>query len=101
MIRFYYHPTPNPVKVALFLEETSLAYEVVPIDTGKGQQHFDRGHAERPESTLNRAKSSDQRGPWPGRSTPRGIQFSSLRRCRRVYFSVPTTPSMRTLKELP
>ena len=39
MIRFYYHPTPNPAKVALFLEETGLPYEVVPVDTAKGQQH--------------------------------------------------------------
>jgi len=39
MIRFYYHPTPNPAKVALFLEETGLAYEVVPVDTSKGEQH--------------------------------------------------------------
>lgn len=36
MIRFYYHPTPNPAKVALFLEETGLPYQVVPIDTSKG-----------------------------------------------------------------
>ena len=27
MIRFYFHPTPNPAKVALFLEETGLPYE--------------------------------------------------------------------------
>lgn len=39
MIRFYYHPTPNPAKVALFLEEAGLAYEVVPVDTSKGEQH--------------------------------------------------------------
>lgn len=39
MIRFYFHPTPNPAKVALFLEEAGLAYEVVPIDTSKGEQH--------------------------------------------------------------
>src|SRR5260370_23187448 len=39
MIRFYYHPTPNPAKIALFLEETGLPYEVVPVDTSKGQQH--------------------------------------------------------------
>jgi GSH-dependent disulfide-bond oxidoreductase len=39
MIRFYYHPTPNPVKVALLLEETGLAYETVPIDTSRGEQH--------------------------------------------------------------
>lgn len=39
MIRFYFHPTPNPIKVALFLEEAGLPYEVVPIDTSKGEQH--------------------------------------------------------------
>ena len=39
MIRFYYHPSPNPAKVALFLEETGLPYELVPIDTRKGEQH--------------------------------------------------------------
>ncbi|WP_207005554.1 glutathione S-transferase family protein [Trinickia mobilis] len=39
MIRFYFHPTPNPAKIALFLEEAGLAYEVIPVDTSKGEQH--------------------------------------------------------------
>jgi GST-like protein len=39
MIRFYFHPTPNPAKVALFLEEAGLAYETLPVDTSKGEQH--------------------------------------------------------------
>ena len=39
MIRLYYHPTPNPVKIALLLEEAGLPYQVVPIDTLKGDQH--------------------------------------------------------------
>ena len=39
MIRFYFHPTPNPAKIALFLEETGLAYKMIPIDTRKGEQH--------------------------------------------------------------
>jgi GSH-dependent disulfide-bond oxidoreductase len=39
MIRFYFHPTPNPAKVALLLEEAKLPYEVIPIDTSKGEQH--------------------------------------------------------------
>jgi GST-like protein len=39
MIRFYFHPTPNPAKVALFLEESDLDYELVPVDTSKGEQH--------------------------------------------------------------
>ncbi len=40
MIRFYFHPTPNPAKVALFLEESGLAYQIVPVDTSKGEQHL-------------------------------------------------------------
>jgi len=39
MIRFYFHPTPNPMKIALFLEEAGLPYEMVPVDTSKGEQH--------------------------------------------------------------
>ncbi len=39
MIRFYFHPTPNPAKVALFLEEAGLPYEPIPVDTSKGEQH--------------------------------------------------------------
>lgn len=38
MIKFYYHPSPNPAKVALFLEESGLAYTLVPVDTRKGDQ---------------------------------------------------------------
>jgi GST-like protein len=39
MIKFYYHPSPNPAKVALLLEETGLPYELMPVDTRKGEQH--------------------------------------------------------------
>ena len=39
MIRFFFHPTPNPAKVALLLEELELPYEVIPVDTSKGEQH--------------------------------------------------------------
>jgi GST-like protein len=39
MIQFYYHPSPNPAKVALMLEETGVPYELVPVDTRKGEQH--------------------------------------------------------------
>ncbi len=38
MIRFYYAPVPNPAKVALFLEESGLPYELIPVDTRKGDQ---------------------------------------------------------------
>ncbi len=39
MIKLYYHPSPNPLKVALFLEECGLEYELAPVDTRKGDQH--------------------------------------------------------------
>lgn len=39
MLKFYYHPTPNPTKISLFLAETDLPFELVPIDTFKGEQH--------------------------------------------------------------
>ncbi|WP_341363533.1 glutathione S-transferase family protein [Thalassospira sp. SN3W] len=39
MIRFYFHPTPNPAKISLFLEESGLPYEIHPVDTKKGEQH--------------------------------------------------------------
>jgi GST-like protein len=39
MLKFYYHPSPNPAKVALFLEESGLPYELMPVDTRRGEQH--------------------------------------------------------------
>lgn len=39
MLTFYYHPTPNPSKVALLLEELKLEYTVSPVDTSRGEQH--------------------------------------------------------------
>ncbi|MEM0907626.1 MAG: glutathione S-transferase family protein [Pseudomonadota bacterium] len=41
MIRFYFHHTPNPMKVALILEELGLEYEAIALDTFKGEQHSD------------------------------------------------------------
>jgi GST-like protein len=38
MLKLYYHPSPNPAKVALYLEETQTPYEFVPVDTRKGDQ---------------------------------------------------------------
>jgi len=39
MITFYYNAAPNPAKVALFLEEAGLPYDIVPVDSRKGEQH--------------------------------------------------------------
>lgn len=38
MIDLYYTPTPNGLKIKLFLEETGLPYRTVPVDIGKGEQ---------------------------------------------------------------
>lgn len=39
MLKFHYSLAPNPMKVALFLEEAGLPYEPIPVDTRKGEQH--------------------------------------------------------------
>jgi len=39
MLKFYYSLAPNPMKVALFLEEAGLPYEAIAVDTRKGEQH--------------------------------------------------------------
>lgn len=39
MLKFYFHPSPNPLKVALLLEELGTPYELVPVDTFRGEQH--------------------------------------------------------------
>src|SRR5215212_7894859 len=38
MLKFYFNAAPNPNKVALFLEESGLPFEPVPVDTRKGDQ---------------------------------------------------------------
>ena len=38
MIDLYYWTTPNGHKITIFLEEAGLAYRVIPVDIGKGDQ---------------------------------------------------------------
>ena len=38
MIKFHFNNAPNPMKVALLLEELELPYEAIPVDTRKGEQ---------------------------------------------------------------
>jgi GST-like protein len=38
MLKFYFNGSPNPTKIALFLEEAGLPYEPIPVDTRRGQQ---------------------------------------------------------------
>jgi GST-like protein len=62
MIRFYFHPTPNPAKVALFLEETGLPYEVIPIDTSRGEQHLPAFRAINPNGKVPAIVDTDGPG---------------------------------------
>jgi GSH-dependent disulfide-bond oxidoreductase len=62
MIRFYYHPTPNPAKIALFLEETGLPYQVVPVDTSKGEQHKPQFRALNPNGKVPAIVDTDGPG---------------------------------------
>jgi len=38
-MKFFFHPSPNPMKVALLLEELETPYELIGVDTFKGEQH--------------------------------------------------------------
>lgn len=38
MLKLHFHPSPNPAKVALLLEELEAPYELVPVDTRRGEQ---------------------------------------------------------------
>lgn len=59
MIRFYFAPAPNPAKVALMLEETGLPYEVVPVDTRKGEQFTPAFRAINPNSKTPAIEDGD------------------------------------------
>lgn len=52
MLKFYYSLAPNPMKVALFLEEAGLEYEAIPVDTRKGQQHMPEFKALNPNAKV-------------------------------------------------
>lgn len=61
MYKFYFHQTPNPMKVALFLEESGLPYELVPVDTMKGEQHTAEYRAINPNGKTPALEDGGQR----------------------------------------
>lgn len=67
MIRFYFHPTPNPAKVALLLEETGLPYETIPVDTSKGEQHAPEFRKINPNGKVPAIVDTDGPGGKPAR----------------------------------
>ena len=61
MIKFYFHPSPNPLKIALYLEETGEPYELIPVDTRKGEQHSDAFKAINPNAKTPAMLDDDVR----------------------------------------
>ncbi|WP_018261938.1 glutathione S-transferase family protein [Methylobacterium sp. WSM2598] len=52
MITFFYNLSPNPMKVALCLEEMGLPYAARPVDTRRGEQHDPAFTALNPNSKV-------------------------------------------------
>ena len=52
MLKFYYSLAPNPMKVALYLEEAGLDYEAIPVDTRKGDQFAPAFNALNPNNKV-------------------------------------------------
>ena len=59
MLKLHYHPSPNPLKVALYLEEAGLPYEVIPVDTRKGEQHLPSFRAVNPNGKTPALEDGD------------------------------------------
>jgi GST-like protein len=52
MLKFYFHRSPNPMKVALLLEELGVKYEVFKTDIFKGEQHTTEFRALNPNGKV-------------------------------------------------
>ena len=73
MIDLYTWPTPNGHKIHIMLEETGLAYNVIPVDIGAGDQFYPAFLKIRPNnqmppmvdpaSTVRHAISLSEKGP--------------------------------------
>ncbi len=59
MIEFYYNAAPNPMKVALALEEFELPYEPIPVDTRKGEQFAAEFLAVNPNAKVPAIRDGD------------------------------------------
>ena len=70
MIKFYFHLSPNPLKIALYLEETGEPYELIAVDTRKGEQHADSLRLSTPTLRLQ---------PWWTVMPMRDQQLNALR----------------------
>jgi len=51
-MQFYFHATPNSMKVAVLLQELGLPFEVIPVDIFKGDQHTPEFRAVNPNGKV-------------------------------------------------
>ena len=65
MIQFYFNAAPNPMKVALLLEELGLAYQAVPVDTISSVESRDLMAPGKSSSAGNTVKTSNGKGGSP------------------------------------
>ena len=68
MIELFYWPTPNGHKVTIFLEETELPYQLVPVNLAKGEQFlpdFLRISPNNKMPAIVDQNPADGRGPLP------------------------------------
>jgi len=101
VIKFYYSLAPNPMKVALFLEEAGLPYEAIPVDTRKGDQFAPAFAALNPNNKVpcivGISRPSRRSMPSPAtRSRRSGITASSTRiwRSTATWSARPTGSSI-------
>ena len=90
MIHFYFHPTPNPAKVALFLEESGLPYEVIPVDTSKGEQHASAFRAINPNGKVPAIVDTDGPGGKEARVFDSGAVLLYLAEKTGRFLGQPT-----------
>ena len=73
MLKFYFHPSPNPAKVALLLQEAGIAYELMPVDTSKGEQHLPAFRAINPNGRSRRSSIGMGRAAKSSAMTTLGV----------------------------
>jgi len=93
MIKYYFHEGPNPNKVSLFLAESGIPFEVVAVDTLKGEQHTEAFRKVNPngklpaidddgtfvfDSTAILMYLSEKTGKFAGKAEDRGEMLSWL-----------------------
>ena len=93
MLKFYFNLAPNPMKVALLLEELGAPYEAIPVDTRKGEQHTPSISRVNP----NAQGAGDRRRR---RDRVRQQRNPALPRRESGQASCPTAASLRTAREL-